>query len=482
MPSPAVRPGLIDADVPFWRTLLRFLVPLMASNILQALSATIGNIYLGRFIGVSAIAAASSFFPFLFFLISFLIGISNASTVLIGQAFGAGLPERVREVAGTTITVNILLGAALAALGGIFAPTVLAAVHTPADILASATEYARILLYAMPLLFLYLLYTTFLRGTGDSATPFYSLIFNCAIALLVMPVLITGQIGIPGFEMSLGGRHVAIPSFGFATGLPGLGLNGSAYTSIIANLLTLVGLGAYLLRRRHPLAPDWALLSHLAIDWPILRTLIRIGIPTATQMVLISLSEIAVLSFVNDYGSDATAAYGAVNQVVSYVQFPAISVGIAASIFGAQAIGRGEQGRLGEITRTALLLNLLIVLTLIAIVYGFGRNILGWFLTDPHTLALAYRLLGITLWSYVLFGMTAVLSGIMRSSGTVFWPTAISIFAIWGVEVPAAWGLSRWIGIDGIWIAYPIAFAAGLAMQASYFLLVWRHRRFSRLI
>jgi Na+-driven multidrug efflux pump len=114
--------------------------------------------------------------------------------------------------------------------------------------------------------------------------------------------------------------------------------------------------------------------------------------------------------------------------------------------------------------------------------YLFARDILGWFIADPATLELALRLLAITLWSYVLFGMTAVLSGIMRSSGTVLWPTAISIFSIWGVEVPCAWGLSRWIGIDGIWIAYPIAFATALLLQASFFTLVWRKRAIHRLV
>jgi putative MATE family efflux protein len=481
MQSPA-RTDILRADRPLWRNMVQFLLPLMASNLLQALSGTIGNIYLGRLIGVDALAAVSSFFPLLFFLISFLIGLMNGSTVLIGQAFGAGDLERVRQVAGTTISMNLLLGAVLAVSGGLFAPWVLSGLHTPPDILPYATDYARIIFWAIPLLFLYLGYTTFLRGTGDSSTPFYSLVLNAAIALAVMPVLITGWIGWPGLSVEIAGRTLALPALGVATGLPSFGINSGAYASIVANFSTLVVLAVQLRGRRHVLAPDRALLAHLAFDWPILVQLIRIGLPSATQMVLISLSELAVITFVNDFGSGATAAYGAVNQIVSYVQFPAISIGIAASIFGAQAIGRGDEHRLGAITRNALGLNLVIGTALVTITYVFARDVLGWFITDPVTLDLAYRLLAITLWSYVLFGMTAVLSGIMRSSGTVLWPMAISIFAIWGVEVPFAWGLSRWLGVDGIWIAYPIAFAAGLALQAIYFRLVWRHRAISRLV
>jgi putative MATE family efflux protein len=326
-----------------------------------------------------------------------------------------------------------------------------------------------------------LAYTTFLRGTGDSSTPFYALLLNTAIGLTVTPVLISGWVGLPGFSLSLGHVTLAMPGFGIATGLPSLGVNSGALAATLANALGLVFLTIELRRRGNVLAPGRWLLQHLTIDWSIIPVLFRIGLPTATQMVLVSLSEIAVISFVNAYGSPATAAYGAVNQIVSFVQFPAISVGIAASVFGAQAIGAGQTQRLGAIVRVALVLNLAIGAILVGLVYVFARDILGWFITDPATLALAFRLLVITLWSYIVFGSSFVLSGMMRASGTVLWPTAISIFAIWGVEVPVAWVLSRRIGIEGIWIAYPVAFIALLLLQTTYFLLVWRHRTITRL-
>ena len=68
------------------------------------------------------------------------------------------------------------------------------------------------------------------------------------------------------------------------------------------------------------------------MDGTLLKLLMRLGIPASINMILVSLSEIAVITFVNGFGSDATAAYGAVNQVASYVQMPAISLGIAVSI------------------------------------------------------------------------------------------------------------------------------------------------------
>ncbi len=101
---------------------------------------------------------------------------------------------------------------------------------------------------------------------------------------------------------------------------------------------------------------------------------------------------------------------------------------------------------------------------------------MGLFITDAAVIELAQRLLHIVLWSSVLFGMATAFSGMMRASGTVWAPLAISIFAIAAIEVPSAILLSRIIGLEGVWIAYPISFCAMCLLQMSYYLLVWRKR------
>jgi Na+-driven multidrug efflux pump len=219
--------------------------------------------------------------------------------------------------------------------------------------------------------------------------------------------------------------------------------------------------------------------------WPdgrLLRTVLRIGIPASLGMMVMSAAELVLLGLVNSFGSHATAAYGAVNQVMSYVQFPALSIAMSVSIFGAQAIGRGQAGQVGAIVGTGLRMNVLLTGGLAGLGYLFSPILMGLFITDGAVLDLAQRLLHIVLWSTVLFGMATVFSGAMRASGTVWAPLLISSFAILAVEVPSAIILSRRIGIDGIWAAYPIAFCTMFLLQMSYYLLVWRKRAAARLI
>jgi putative MATE family efflux protein len=448
-----------DNDKTVWKGLLIFLIPLMLSNALQSISGTVSSIMLGRFIGVNALAAVSAFFPMFFFLVSFVIGLGSASSVLIGQAYGAQNYERVRAVMGTTLTTTFLLGSLLAVIGVLFAEDILGMIGTPANILEDSAAYARIFFYAIPILFLYISYTTFIRGTGDSKTPFYFLIISTALTVALTPVLVLGL-------------------FGF----PELRINGAAWANVIGSLVTFVIFLIYLRQANHPLRFNREALRHLKIDGAIFKLLIKIGIPTSVQMVLISLATIAVISFVNRFGSLATAAYGAVNQVASYVMMPAMSLGMAVSIFGAQAIGAGVFERLKKVIQAGIVLNYIIGGLLIVLTYTFAGVILSLFITEAQTMELAHELLRITLWSYLIFGHASVMSGIMRSSGTVFWPTALSIASIWGVEVPVAYILSHQIGIVGIWIAYPIAFTVNLLLQFGYYQFFWKKQRHTQLI
>ena len=449
----------IDDSRPIWRTMLVFLIPLMLSNVMQSASATLNSIYLGRLIGVHALAAASGFFPIVFFMVSFFIGVSSASAVLIGQAYGARDEERLKAVAGTTLTLAIGSGLVIGVLGVIFGPQLLHVIATPADIFDASLGYARLTFLSLPLVFVYLAYSTFIRGTGDSTTPFVSLIVSTAVTLLMTPAFILGW-----------------------AGLPHLGVVSAAAANIVASAVGLTYLLVALALAKNPLAFDGSVLRHMNLEPRLSITLLRIGIPTGIQLVMVSLSEIAVLALVNRFGSSATAAYGAVNQIVSYVQFPAISIGITASIFGAQSIGAKRFDRLTRVARAGVGLNWLIGGILIALVYVFNDLILSLFITDPQVLRTAHGLLAITLWSYVIFGTSSVLSGLMRSSGAVLWPTLLSIVAIWGIEVPVAYALAPHYGLPGVWVAYPVAYCCSLAFQTVYYFAFWRRRKLTALL
>ncbi|MDM5154294.1 MATE family efflux transporter [Bacillus sp. DX1.1] len=446
---------------PIWRSMSMFLIPLLLSNILQSVGQLFGMVVVGRWLGINALAAISAFFPLFFLLVSFVIGIGSGSSILIGQAFGARNEERLKAIVGTTLTFTFVLGAILAVVGSIFAMDIMRLMGTPENIIDMSVHYARILFISMPILFLYFAYTTFMRGTGDSKTPFYFLIVSTALNMALLPVLIFGWLG-----------------------LPQLGVYGAAYASVISTIVTFISMLIYLGKTKHPLQFDVTVRKYLRMDWDLLKLLLRLGIPASINMILVSLSEIAVIAFVNRFGSDATAAYGVVNQVASYVQMPAVSLGIAVSIFAAQSIGANQFDRLQKVIRAGIVLNYIIGGVLITLIYVFSQQILALFLTSQSTIDIAHSLIMITLWSYLIFGHAQIIGATMRASGTVLWPTIFGIVSIWLVEVPIAYFLSYHtsLGIKGIWIGYPAAFIVSLILQYGYYRFSWKKKRITRLI
>jgi len=446
---------------PLWQRFVVFLVPLMAANILQALSGTLNSIYVGQLIGVEALAAIATFFPILFFLLSFTIGLSAGSTVLIGQAWGARNLDKVKQVTGTTMATAIVLGLVVAFFGGIWTEQILAVLGAPDNILHIAVGYARIMFICMPAFFIFFVATSVLRGVGDTVTPLFSLIMSMLMGLVVTPALILGW-----------------------GGLPQIGVNAAAVATIAGFVTVIIFLVIYMRLRNMPLAPDRILLTAIIRpDIKLLGLILKLGVPAGLQMVISSVAGIVVVGLVNRFGSDATAAYGALGQVMSYVQFPAMSIGIAASIFAAQAIGAGNIGQISAITRTALALNLVITGTLVLLAYLFSQHLVALFITDPAVVELTETLLHVVLWSMICFGWSVIFSGIMRASGTVYAPMAISLACILLIELPGALWLSKTsLGLTGIWIAYAASFTMMLVLQASWYQFVWKKKKIVALV
>lgn len=466
MPTPPQRyPGATPPSRPaaparpLWQMYLLFLAPMVLSNLLQSLSGTLNGIYIGQLLGTQALAAVAGMFPVVFFFISLVIGLGAGASVLIGQAWGARDPEMVRAIAGTALALGALIGLFAAVVGGLFAHQALQALGTPPDVLAAATDYARVLMFIMPLLLVFILFTQLLRGVSDTVSPLLALSLSTGVGLLLTPALILGWLG-----------------------LPPLGIQSAAYAGLVSYLVALGFLALRLRRRQHVLAPDKALFAALRIDRAILKRVMRIGLPTGVQMVVLSMSELAILGLVNGYGSEATAAYGAVTQVVNYVQFPALSIAITASILGAQSIGAGKFERVRSILRTGLWLNAAITGSLVLLGYALSHWLLGLFITQGAVREQAEHLLHIMLWSLLLFGFQAVVGGIMRASGVVLVPVAISIACIALVQLPAAYVLSQHFGLQGVWMAFPLTYATMLVLQTAYYKLVWKFKKLERLV
>lgn len=449
-------PATASAAPPLWRTYLTLLLPMLLTNALQLAAGTLDNIYLGHLLGTQAVAAAAAFFPVFFLLLALMMGLATGAMVMIGQAWGAGRPHQARAIAGSAVALVLALSVLVMAVGGGFAPQLLAALGTPAPILGESVVYARVLLLAAPVFFLLWLATAVSRAVGDAKTPLHALLLATLVGLLCTPLLILGE-----------------------AGLPRLGPASAAVSAALASLLALVWLMWRWQRTGHPLAPGRELLRAIRFDGVLIRSMLRIGVPSSLQMLSLAVAEIVLLGWINRYGYTATAAYGAVNQLMSWVQLPAMSLGITATILAAHAMGAGGTARLPAIARTGVLLGSAMLAVVLLLVMALAPWLSGLILAATDVRELATQQLRTVVWGVLAMGGSAVLVGVMRGSGTVLLPALLGLVAVLLLELPLAMWLQARYGLTGLWWAWPLGLMAMLVMQVICFAR-WRRRSLAR--
>jgi putative MATE family efflux protein len=428
-------------------TLLLFALPILGGNVLQSLNGSVNAIWVGRFLGEQALSAIANANNILFFLIGAVFGVGMAATILVGQAMGRRDITGAKRVIGTSFTFFLGVALVVSAIGLPFARHVLAWMNTPAAALPYAVAYLRIIFLAVPFLYLFAFLSAILRGAGDTRTPFAFLLLVVLLDIAFNPLLIFG-----------------------VGPLPRMGMAGAATASFFANAVGLAAMVLWLRHKRHPL---WISRHERGLyrpDFAIVRALVTKGVPMGLQMIVVSLAMIAMITLVNRHGTDTTAAYGAALQLWTYVQMPAMAIGAACSSMAAQNVGAGRWDRVAATTRSGVLFNFLLTGLLIAPLILADRHTLALFLPAASpSLEIARHLNHIAVWSFLFFGVTFVIAGVVRATGAVLPPLLILGFALWGIRVPFATLLQPVLGADAIWWSFPASSVVSLTLSAAYY-------------
>jgi putative MATE family efflux protein len=392
----------------------------------------------------------------MFLLTAFVFGFGMASTILIGQAWGRRDVDEARKIFGSAGGSFALITIVIAIAGYFLAPGILKLLGTPGDAAPLALAYLRVIFLAMPALLLLTLLMMALRGSGDSLTPLW---------FMMVAVVLDGGLN-PVFILGLG------PA-------PKLGIAGSATATLIANYTALLGLLAYMYAKDLPLRLRGHELRYLWCDLAILKTIVVKGLPMGIQMIVISMSALALVGLVNRQGVDTTAAFGVAMQLWTYVQMPAMALGAAVSAMAAQNIGAGKWDRVSQITRSGVGYTVMITAVLIVLLTLADRSVLSLFMgSGSPALPIAQHIHILATWNFVLFGVTMVLFGTVRANGAVWAP--LIILAIGLVPVRFGWifGTQHWLGADSLWTSFPVASLANLGLASAYYFKGgWRKAR-----
>lgn len=379
--------------------LIRFAVPLLLGNIFQQLYNMVDTWVVGNYVSNEAFSAVGSVGPIINCLIGFFMGLASGAGVVVSQYFGAGKDKEIQEVVHTAIAMTLVFCVIMTAAGIALKDILLSFMKTPADVLPQSRMYLNIYFAGISGLLFYNVGAAILRAVGDSKRPFYflavSALLNIAGDLFFVLVL-----------------HMGVEGVALATVL----------AQAVSALLTIIALmQSNTSIRLHP--------SKIRLHMNRLMQIVRIGIPAAVQMCIISFSNIFVQGYINQFGSNAMSGWTAYNKIDTLMLLPMQTIGLSITTFVGQNIGVGKYERVDKGVTTALILSFVSCVIPMIPVMIFAPQLVAFFNPKPEVVECGTLILRVMSPFYALTCSSNIHSSALRGAGNTKIPMMIQVFS-----------------------------------------------------
>lgn len=431
------------------KTQLVFAFPLMCSNLLQTLYYMVDMVVIGQFVGKEGLSAVSISSDVLHLLTFLVIGLSSAGQVLLAQAVGEKNPKRISDTIGTLFTVTMGSGIGVGFLFLFLLENILGFMNTPEEVFASAKGYCLTCIGGLLFIYGYNMVSAVLRGLGDSRRPFLF------VAIATVTNLILDLVFIPGM---------------------GLGVFGAALATVIGQAVSFFMALVYLYRHKAALGFSFHR-EDFRVNRQVLGRLLRLGIPMCLQSAAISLSMIVVNSYINAYGTTASAVTGIGNKLSSVTSIVTLALSTAGSTMIGQCIG----GRKYERVTKVILVNLVIsglfagILSLITLV--FPEALFGLFNREEQVLEMAMTYVPVAVLMYGGYAMRSPSFALINGSGNGKLNLAVALLdgVVCRIGLTILMGSYLGMGIRGFWLGSALAgYVPGLIGSVYFFSKKWK--------
>jgi putative MATE family efflux protein len=424
--------------------LLQLALPILIGNLLATGYSIINTFWVGNLLGKEAVGAVAVSFPIFLGMIALCSGATLASSILVSRAYGAKDSAIIQRIVNTSWTLAIAIILIVTAGGWLLSEEMLKLLGTAEEILPLATDYLRITFLGFAGLYLSYLIASLLRGIGDTKVPLLFIILSTALNALLDPLMIKG--------------------FGF---IPSMGLQGAALASLLSSGVATV-LGAIYVKRKYKQEPMHP--TALRFEKSMMMDMVKIGLPSFVQQMLVSMGYAFIVLFVNLFSSAAIAAFGIASRLDSIVAMPAIAMMMAVSTLTAQSFGAGKPERIKGIFTWGIVMNIPVILIISVLCFSFPEVIMRIFVSDTEVVEAGIEYLRVVGAGYLFFIVFYVSNGIINGSGKTVSTMVITFLSLCAVRIPLAGWLSHTsLGIRGVWIAVVCSFAMTTLCSLLYY-------------
>lgn len=415
---------------PIFPKLIRFAIPVLLGQFFQQMYNVVDSLVLGNFAGADSLAAVTSTGSLIFLLVGFLSGVFLGAGVIISRYFGAKDNKNTDDAIHTTIAFGIISGLILTILGVIFTPSILKIMNTPSDVFEKSSIYVRIYFGGILSVVLYNTATGIYQALGNSRHPLYYLILSTVLNIILDLLFVCV------FHWDIAGAAIA---------------------TILAQSLSCF-LALYRLFIKKDPWPVY--FSKLHFNPPILRQVIKIGIPSGIQNSVIALANMVVQTNINSFGKIAMAACGSYSKIEGFVFIPITSFALALTTFISQNLGakqfqRVKKGSLYGIAVTCLLAEIFGLLF-----YFNAEYFISFFSREKEIIAIATSQAHQITPFYFLLAFSHAVAAILRGTGKTVIPMGIML-SCWCVirVIYVTIATSIYPQIQVVFWAYPITWS-----------------------
>lgn len=371
-------------------------------------------------------------------------GIGTAATAIISRRIGEKDPQHAAQAASQAIIAGIALSIILAIPAMIFYRKLLLMMGLEESVVEAYGSYTLITMATNFVIMLLFINNAIFRSSGDAAISMKILWVANIINIILDPILI----------------------FGFGP-IPALGIKGAAIATSIGRGLGVLYQFYILFRGKHRIRLLWA---NLVPDWKIILHLLRLASGAAGQHLIATSSWIFLVRIISMFGSQVVAGYTIAIRIMFFMLLPSWGISNASATLVGQNLGAEKPARAERAAWITGYVNIVFLGIIGLILALFPASFIRLFISDPEVIQYGASCLRIISYGFIMYGLGMVMVQSLNGAGDTVTPTWINLFCYWLLEIPLAYFLAIYSGLEenGVFIAILIAETA-MTISALYF-------------
>lgn len=402
-------------------------LPMVISMAVNSLYNIIDSYFVAK-VSEDAMTALALVYPMQNLINAIAIGFGIGINACISFYLGAGDRVRADKAATWGSFLSFLHGVLLAFLCITGMPLFLRNFSSDAAITGLALLYANRAFLFSPIIALSLSFEKIFQSTGNMKISMFSMMCGCLTNIVLDPLMIFG--------------------YGF---FPAMGIAGAAYATGIGQSVTLIAYLIFYALHRTPVNINR---KHMKRDTAILKKLYSVGISATLNLALPSLLISVLNGLLADFSEKYVLVLGVYYKLQTFIYLTANGIIQGIRPLMGYNLGAGEHDRVKKIYRTALVMNMGIMLLGTALSWFLPDRLIGLFSDNPETISIGITALRIISLGFVISAVSVTCSGALEGLGRGGQSLWISLLRYVFLMIPAACILTKLLGADGVWFAF----------------------------